>query len=346
MLTLGIESSCDETSAAVVRDGREILANVISSQASLHRRYGGVVPEIASRRHLETLLPALEEALQGAGVSLAEIDLLAVTVGPGLLGALLVGVAAAKALAFCRGIPLVPVNHLAGHIYANFLGESPPEFPFLCLVVSGGHSDLVLVRGHGDFRILGRTRDDAAGEAFDKVARSLGLGYPGGAALDRLAGRGEAGRYSFTCARLEPGSLDFSFSGIKTAVLRVLKPLDPVELDRQSPHIARSFQESVVEVLVEKTMAAALREGVRTVALAGGVAANSALRGRMAEAAARLSLGLVYPSPVLCTDNAAMIASAGTFLFPLIGPAGLDLEASAGLPLESPLRGPRPEISQ
>ena len=309
MKLLGIETSCDETAAAVVENGTKVLANVVASQMNIHRRFGGVVPEVASRRHVEQITLVIEEALAKAGITLDEVDAIAVTKGPGLVGALLIGVSAAKALAFSRQIPLVGVHHIAGHIYANRLVEEM-IFPCLTLVVSGGHTELVLMREHGRYHILGETRDDAAGEAYDKVARALGLAYPGGPEIDRLAQKGQAS-IDFPRAWLEPDSYDFSFSGLKSAVLNHLHQLEQKEEPVHRANVAASFQESVVEVLVGKTLRAAEEFQVKQVLLAGGVAANQRLRQRMQQACAQHGLPLVIPPLWLCTDNAAMIASAG-----------------------------------
>jgi N6-L-threonylcarbamoyladenine synthase len=333
MRVLGIETSCDETGVAIVRDGRWIEADLVASQVSAHRGFGGVVPEVAARIHLETLVPLIDEALRRAGVGWADLDAVAVTRGPGLAGCLLVGLNTAKTLAFARGLPLVGVNHLEGHIYANWLvpegaTEEPPEprFPLLCLIVSGAHSDLVLMRDHGDYLRLGRTRDDAAGEAFDKVARMLGLGYPGGPAIQAAAAHGDPTRYPLPRAWL-PGTYDFSFSGLKTAVLRLL---DSIGAPVPVADIAASFQDSVVDVLATKTAQAAREHGVAQVALAGGVAANTALRERVRQL---VHVPVIVPPPRYCTDNGAMIASAGTYRFRAGERAGLDLDASPVLPL-------------
>ena len=305
MLILGIETSCDETAIAVVEDGRTIRSNVIASQVELHARYGGVVPEVASRRHLEAIVPALEEALDRADIGLDEIDAIAVTHGPGLAGALLVGLNFAKALARSRGLPLLGVNHLEGHVYAAWLDrDDTPEFPLLALIVSGGHSDVVLMRDHGNYARLGETVDDAAGEAFDKVARLLGLGFPGGPAIDRLAAKAERPSLTLPRARVD-GEYDFSFSGLKTKVQRIVRgeegeAPDPAEL-------AAAFQDSVVDSLVTKALAAAEDNGARSIVLSGGVAANSLLRSELAR---RSPLPVITPPPVLCTDNGAMIAAA------------------------------------
>ncbi len=307
MNVLGVETSCDETSAAVVTEGGAILSNIIASQADLHARWGGVVPEVASRKHVERVLPVVFEALEAAGLRAEDVDGIAVTNRPGLVGALLVGVSAAKAYAFALRKPIVGVHHLEGHLYSAFLAAPDLTFPFLCLIVSGGHTELVAAHGHGDRVSLGRTRDDAAGECFDKCARLLGLPYPGGPNVDHLAAQGDPTRVAFPRAWLGD-SLDFSFSGLKTAVLRFMEgdagktPLEDV---------AASFQAAVVHVLVTKTIRTARSAGLDTVCVAGGVAANRGLSSAMAAACAAEGLRLVVPPPVLCTDNAAMIAAAG-----------------------------------
>jgi N6-L-threonylcarbamoyladenine synthase len=323
VLILGIESSCDETSAAVVEGGVRVRSNVIASQLELHARYGGIVPEVASRQHVLQIVPIVREALARAETGWSDLDAVAVTVGPGLAGALLVGVNAAKAIALARGLPLAAVNHLEAHIYANWIaaaqaGAGEPRFPLVCLIASGGHTDLVLMRGHGDYTMLGRTRDDAAGEAFDKAARILGLGFPGGPAIQRIAE--EATEPSPLPRAWLKGTDDFSFSGLKTAVLHLAQELGvypaPEEPERRAvqrpviANIAAGFQEAVVDVLVEKTVAAAQRLRVRQVLLAGGVAANGPLRERLAR---RSPAPLLLPPPDLCTDNAAMIAACGFF---------------------------------
>jgi N6-L-threonylcarbamoyladenine synthase len=320
-MILGLETSCDETAAAVITPAGEIRSNVVSSQADLHARFGGVVPEVASRRHLELVMPVVREALDEAGASLDEVELVGVTRGPGLVGALLVGLSAAKALAWSRALPLVPVDHLQGHVASLYLGPDPVEPPFLCLLASGGHTMLVDVRAHGSFEVLGRTIDDAAGEAFDKGARLLGLGYPGGAELDRLAREGSPEAFSFPVARV--GGLDFSFSGVKTALLYAVRKLAPEELERRRADLAASYQHALVRALVERTRAAAEQLGTERIAVVGGVAANSELRASLRDAA-------LAPLP-LCTDNAAMIASAARFAEPLAYPhyLGLDAYASA-----------------
>jgi tRNA N6-adenosine threonylcarbamoyltransferase len=318
---LGLETSCDETAAALITQSGEIRSNVVSSQADLHARFGGVVPEVASRRHLELVVPVVRDALDEAGASLEDVELVGVTRGPGLVGALLVGLSAAKALAWSRGLPLVPVDHLQGHVASLYLGPDPVEPPFLCLLASGGHTMLLDVRERGSFEVLGRTIDDAAGEAFDKGARLLGLGYPGGAELDRLAREGDPDAFAFPVARV--GGLDFSFSGVKTALLYAVRKLAPEELERRRADLAASYQRALVRALVERTRAAAKQLGADRIAVVGGVAANSELRASLPGAA-------LAPLP-LCTDNAAMIASAARFAEPLAYPhyLGLDAYASA-----------------
>lgn len=330
-LILGIESSCDETAAAVVAGGRRILSNVIASQVDLHKKYGGVVPEIASRKHLETVLPTVREALDTAGVALADLDAVAVTYGPGLVGALLVGLSAAKAIAYAAQKPLIGVNHLHGHIAANFLTDDSPAFPLICLVVSGGHTDLIYMTGPQEMELLGRTRDDAAGEAFDKVARSVGLGYPGGPQVERLARLGNPDAVPLPVAHTE-GPYDFSFSGLKTAVLQYAQKAGPLN-DQQRADLAASFQRAVTRALAEKTVRAAQERGVSQVILAGGVASNQALRQAMAESLAPRGIRLGYPAPILCTDNGAMIAAAGHQLWEAGVRHGLDLNAVPSLGL-------------
>jgi N6-L-threonylcarbamoyladenine synthase len=328
MRVLGIETSCDETAVAVVEDGVTILSNQIASQIDIHARYGGVVPEVASRQHLLAIVPLLQQAMSGAGVGWGDIDGVAVTNGPGLAGSLIVGTNAAKAIAFARNLPLTAVNHLEGHIYANWLhtpeGHPEPVFPLVCLIVSGGHSDIVLMKGHGDYVLLGRTRDDAAGEAFDKAARILDLGYPGGPAIDRAA-RGGVPSVVLPHPWLK-GTNDFSFSGIKTALVRMTQA---GEIDNKA-NAAASFQEIVVEVLVSKTVAVAREYGARQILLAGGVASNTRLRQRITEAS---PLPVLIPPPVLCTDNAAMVAACGYFRFQAGKTDSLDIDVIAGLRL-------------
>ena len=308
MRVLGIETSCDETAAAVLVDGR-LRANVVASQVDLHARFGGVVPELASRRHLERLPLVIDDALAGAGLALREVDAVAVTCGPGLVGALTVGVAAAKAIAFASGRPLIGVNHLEGHIYANMLEHGEIPFPAVALIVSGAHSDLVFMPGHGSYEVLGRARDDAAGEAFDKVARALGLGYPGGPAVERVARGGRPGAVSLPLPFPAETSYDFSFSGLKTAVVRAIAAAsDGPEF---SANVAAAFQENLVRVLVAKAVRAVEERGARAILLGGGVAANSLLRTRIEAEAGRLGIPCLAPPIPLCTDNAGMIAAAG-----------------------------------
>ncbi|HEY8490348.1 MAG TPA: tRNA (adenosine(37)-N6)-threonylcarbamoyltransferase complex transferase subunit TsaD [Dehalococcoidia bacterium] len=332
MRVLGIETSCDECGVGIVDDGGRVLANVIASQVELHARYGGVVPEVASRQHLRTILPAVEEALAQADTTWREIDLIAVTAGPGLVGSLLVGVNAAKALAYARDLPLLGVHHLEGHVYANWLdqalgGEPPPRFPCVALIVSGGHTDLVLMEDHGRYRRLGRTRDDAAGEAFDKVARLLGLGFPGGPAIQRVAEGVQQPAVSLPRAWLQ-GTADFSFSGLKTAVLRLLEAPDAPPAEQ----VAAAFQESVVDVLVSKTLVAAEAHGAAEVLLAGGVAANSLLRRVMRE---RSPVPVRVPPPKLCTDNGTMIAGAAFYRWQAGDRSDLSLDAQPGMKFAS-----------
>jgi N6-L-threonylcarbamoyladenine synthase len=323
---LGIETSCDDTCAAVVTGDGAIRSNVIASQGLLHARYGGVVPEIASRHHLELVDAVTRDALARAGTEIDEIDTVAVTRGPGLIGALLVGLSSAKALAAVRRLPLVPVDHLHGHVVASTLGPEPIEPPYLALVASGGHTFLARVDEPAAYRVLGGTLDDAAGEAFDKGARLLGLGYPGGPAVDRLAREGDPAAFDFP--RSAPGELDFSFSGLKTALLYAIRDLDDAELDRRRADLAASYQRAIVDALIGRTAAALEREALDRLAIGGGVAANSELRAAVAELGAR-----VWAPPLeLCTDNAAMIAGAARFLEPLTYPDYLDMDAAARLP--------------
>ncbi len=331
-LILGIETSCDETSASVVAAGREILSNVISSQVPIHQKYGGVVPEIASRHHLELVNAVIQSALDEAGTTFADLDGIAVTCGPGLVGALLVGVSTAKAMAYATGKTLLGVNHMEGHVYANFLANPELTLPAVCLVVSGGHTDLIRIRAHGDFSILGRTRDDAAGEAFDKVARTLGLGYPGGPAIDRVAKEGDEQAYALPRATLD-GSLDFSFSGLKSAVLNLINQRQMKGESTNVADMAASFQWAVVDVLVEKTMAAVRSTGARQVLVAGGVAANSRLRSELTKRCEAAGLSFCAPPLILCTDNAAMIACVGHYMLERGQVAGLDLNAYPNMKL-------------
>jgi N6-L-threonylcarbamoyladenine synthase len=326
VLVLGIETSCDETAAAVVRDGRVALSDVVSSQIEVHRRWGGVVPELASRNHVMQVLPVVDEALAKAGVGLADLDAIAVTSGPGLIGALLVGVQAAKGLAWLSGKPLVGVNHLEGHLLAARLTDNPPEPPFLGLVVSGGHTSLFAVEGFGRYRLVGQTRDDAAGEAYDKVAKMLGLPYPGGIQIDNLAQSGDKKAIRFPRAQIKGAELDFSFSGLKTAVLTWLRA-HPNPEGQQLADLCASFQEAVADPLTRKAMKAARKLWLHRLVLSGGVAANSRLRALAAERAAGEGIELFLPPPRLCTDNGAMIAVAGTHAFQRGERAGMALNA-------------------
>lgn len=312
-LTLGIESSCDETSVAVLRGSREILSNVISTQIPVHRKFGGVVPEIASRKHIVNIMPVLDEALHKANVKLQDIDRIAVAYGPGLVGALLVGVSAAKTLAFALDKPLVAVNHLEGHIFANFLSHPNLQPPFMALVVSGGHTSLVHVKDYNHFSLMGQTRDDAAGEAFDKVARVMGLPYPGGPQIDKLAKEGNPDAIDFPMALNEKGNYEFSFSGLKSAVLNYLNSMKLKHMEMNKADVAASFQKSVVNILVHKAVEAARQTGMKKLVLAGGVAANSSLEEHLRHAAEKNNLEFYYPSKILCTDNAAMIACRGYY---------------------------------
>ncbi len=330
---LGIESSCDETAASVVVNGRKVLSNVISSQIDIHTLYGGVVPEIASRKHIERINIVIKEALKKADVTLDDIDAVAVTYGPGLVGALLVGVAEAKAIAFAKKKPLVGVNHIEGHISANFIEHPDLEPPFLCEVISGGHTHLVIVKDYGEFEILGRTRDDAAGEAFDKVARAVGLGYPGGPKIDKAAKEGDPFAIQFPRAKIADSSYDFSFSGLKSAVLNYLNKCEMTHKEISVPDVAASFQQSVVDVLLGNAMAAAEKYSIKKLSLAGGVASNSAIRAAFKEECEKRKIKLYIPSPVYCTDNGAMIASAGYYEFMKGTRHGWDLNAVPNLKL-------------
>ena len=339
---LGIETSCDETAVGVVADGRRVLCNVISSQAELHAPYGGVVPEVASRQHVRDLVPALEKALADSGLALEDIDVVSATYGPGLAGSLITGLNSAKAISFALGVPLLGVNHLEGHIYASWLNREDPErepgFPLACLIASGGHTDLVLMEGHGVYKLLGRTRDDAAGEAFDKAARILGLGFPGGPEIQRVS-QGAAGRERLPRAWMKQ-TLDFSFSGVKTALLRLAQEkgvypsgsggLDQEELDELVRELAAAFQESVVDVMAAKLLDMAEKYRARGLILAGGVAANARLR---QEVTLRSRLPVIIPEPVLCTDNGAMIAACAYYQYRRDSESGLDLDVDPGLSL-------------
>jgi N6-L-threonylcarbamoyladenine synthase len=345
MLILGIDTSCDDTSASVVENGIKIISNIISNQTEIHKKYGGIVPELASRRHIEMIWPVVNEALKAASIKLEDLSGVAVCHGPGLIGSLLVGCSFAKAICYSKQIPLLAVNHLEGHIFSSFLEEPKPSFPFIALIVSGGHTCLYRVNGFDRYRELGRTRDDAAGEAYDKVSKLLGLGYPGGPIIERLAKDGNPKAIDFPRAYL-PESLDFSFSGVKTAVLNFLKsevrsqksnpPLPPLENGGKGGlinDIAASFQASIVDVLVRKTEWAIKKERIKRVTLSGGVAANSELRKRIKEMGDQRKVEIFTPSVPLCTDNAAMIAAAGYYHHKAGNIAGLDLNPEAYLPL-------------
>ena len=332
-LILAIESSCDETAASVVKNGRTILSNVISSQIELHKLYGGVVPEIASRKHIEKINQVIEEALSEAGVTLDDLDALGVTYGPGLVGALLVGVAEAKAIAYAKKLPLVGVHHIEGHVSANYIEHPDLEPPFLCLIVSGGHTHLVIVKDYGEFEILGRTRDDAAGEAFDKVARAIGLGYPGGPKIDKLSKEGNPHAIVFPKAKIDGAPYDFSFSGVKSAVLNFINQNKMQGKEIHAADLAASFQQSVVDVLVEHTMLAAKDYQMDKVAIAGGVASNGTLRQAMKEACEKNGLKFYHPSPIFCTDNAAMIGVAAYYEYKKGTRHGWDLNAVPNLKL-------------
>lgn len=313
IVILAIESSCDETSAAVVRNGRDVLSNIISSQIKDHKKFGGVVPEVASRKHIENISHVIDTALNEAGLSFDDIDGIAVTYGPGLVGALLIGLTTAKALAYAKKLPFIGVNHIEGHIYANFIQHKELEPPFVCLVASGGHSHIVNMVDYGKYEIMGITRDDAAGEAFDKIARALGLGYPGGPLVDNIAKEGNSAAIDFPRAYLEEGSYDFSFSGLKSAVLNYLNSLNMKGIKPNIADVAASFQQAVVDVLSDKLIAAAEEKKSPYAVLAGGVAANSRLREELKKKGAKKGIKVLYPDPILCTDNAAMIGSVGYY---------------------------------
>lgn len=330
---LAIESSCDETAAAVVRNGREVLSNIISSQIDLHKLYGGVVPEIASRKHIEKINQVIEEALLEARCTLDDIDAVAVTYGPGLVGALLVGVAEAKAIAYARNLPLIGVHHIEGHISANYIENKDLEPPFLCLVVSGGHTHLVCVEDYGKYKILGKTKDDAAGEAFDKVARAIDLGYPGGPKIDKLAKEGDPNAIEFPRAHVGDSVYDFSFSGVKSAVLNYINGCKMKQIEYNRADIAASFQKAVTDVLVDHAMIGVENYGLKKLAIAGGVASNSALRAAMSQACQERGIEFYHPSPILCTDNAAMIGAAGYYDYKNGIRSGWDLNAVPNLKL-------------
>ena len=333
IVILAIESSCDETAAAVVKNGREVLSNIISSQIALHTLYGGVVPEIASRKHIEKINQVIEEALKQANMTLDEIDAIGVTYGPGLVGALLVGVAEAKAIAYAAKKPLIGVHHIEGHISANYIENKDLEPPFACLVVSGGHTHLVVVEDYGKYKILGRTRDDAAGEAFDKVARAIGLGYPGGPKIDKLSKEGNPEAITFPRAHIAESVYDFSFSGLKSAVLNYLNGAKMKGEEIVAADVAASFHKAVTDVLVEHAMMAVKEYGFDKLAIAGGVASNSTLRREMELACEKNNVKFYHPSPILCTDNAAMIGAAAYYEYLAGTRHGLDLNAIPNLKL-------------
>ena len=330
---LGIESSCDETAASIVKNGREVLSNVISSQIDLHTLYGGVVPEIASRKHIEKINQVVEQALAEADMTMDQVTAIAVTYGPGLVGALLVGVSFAKSLAFALGKPLVGVHHIEGHISANYIDNKDLEPPFSCLVVSGGHTHLVVVKDYGEYEIVGATRDDAAGEAFDKVARAIGLGYPGGPKIDKLSKEGNPDAIAFPRAKVDGNAYDFSFSGLKSAVLNYLNSCEMKGEEVVAADVAASFQKAVIDVLVDHAMMSARENGFTKLAIAGGVASNSSLRAAFEKACADNGIAFYRPSPILCTDNAAMIASAGYYEYIKGTRSGWDLNAIPNLKL-------------
>jgi len=336
MYVLGIETSCDETAAAVLGDGKLLLSNVIASQVDLHKIYGGVVPEIASRKHMEMIIPVICEALNDASVTLSDIEGIAVTRGPGLVGSLLVGLSAAKAIAFALKIPFVGVNHLAGHVASVFLSPDRPEFPLVALVVSGGHTNIYLMKDFQDFTVLGQTRDDAAGEAFDKAAKLLNMGYPGGVIIDRLAKKGNRKRIEFPRAMRD--SLDFSFSGLKTSLLVYIKKRECPLSEDELPDVAASYQEAIIDVLVEKTLKAAEIHSISRIVVCGGVAANSRLRERFAEESRLKGFHVHIPPPIFCTDNAAMIAVVGEHLLTRGLKDSLNLNAVSRWPLDSLLK--------
>ena len=333
VLILAIESSCDETAAAVVKNGREVLSNVINTQIAIHTEYGGVVPEIASRKHIENINPVIKKALEDAGVTLDDIDAIGVTYGPGLVGALLVGVAEAKAIAFAKNKPLVGVHHIEGHISANYVENKELEPPFVALVVSGGHTHFVKVNDYGEYEIVGRTRDDAAGEAFDKVARAIGLGYPGGPKIDKLAKEGNPDAIEFPRAHVDDAPYDFSFSGIKSAVLNYINSANMQGKEINHADVAASFQKAVVDALVSRAVRLAKECGMDKLAIAGGVASNSALRAAVQEECAKNNIKFYSPSPVLCTDNAAMIGAAAYYEYIKGVRHGYDLNAVPNLKL-------------
>ena len=332
---LAIESSCDETSAAVVVNGREVLSNVIASQIDTHKKYGGVVPEVASRMHIEAISGVVEEALKEANVTLDKIDAIGVTYGPGLVGALLVGLQFAKGLSFATKKPLIGVNHIEGHISANYIQHKELKPPFVSLVVSGGHTFIVHVKNYGDYEVIGQTRDDAAGEAYDKVARALGLGYPGGPKIDKLAKEGNPKAIVFPRANFHEETLDFSFSGVKSAVLNYLNKCKMQEIEVNKADVAASFQHAVIDVLKENVLLTCKKRNVKTIAIAGGVASNSSLRETLIKEASKRGIEVLFPAPILCTDNAAMIGSAAYFNFVNGKISDLNLNAKPNLKLNS-----------
>ncbi len=332
-LIMGIETSCDETAAAIVEDGKKIISNIVASQISIHQKYGGVVPEIASRKHIEYIIPVIEKALSTPGKKLGDLSGIAVTYGPGLVGSLLVGLSVAKAIAYTQNIPLIGVNHLEAHIYANFLEHKKIEPPFICLIVSGGHTSLVYIKDFREYKFLGQTKDDAAGEAFDKIAKILNLGYPGGPIIEKLAKKGNPLAINFPRPLLNNESYDFSFSGLKTAVIYYIKKTKEENKIVQVKDILASFQQAVIDVLVEKTIRAALEFDTKKIVLAGGVAANDLLRRSIKKRANSLKLKVFYPSFSLCTDNAAMVASVGYYKLRENKKSSLNLDAISRLPL-------------
>lgn len=334
-LIMGIETSCDETAAAIVEDGKKIISNVVASQISIHQKYGGVVPEIASRKHMEYIIPVIDKALEESEKKITDLSAIAVTYGPGLIGSLLVGLSIAKAMAYAQNIPLIGINHLEAHIYANFLEHTEIKPPFICLIVSGGHTSLVYMRNFGEYKLLGQTKDDAAGEVFDKIAKVLDLGYPGGPITEKLAKKGDPSSIKFPRPILNDKSYDFSFSGLKTAVIYYIKELKEENKNIPVSDILASFQQAVIDVLVKKTIKAALKFKTKQIILAGGVAANNSLRREIKEKADLLNIKVFYPSIFLCTDNAAMVASAGYYKFKENKKSSLNLDAVSRLPLES-----------
>ena len=332
-LIMGIETSCDETAAAIVEDGKKIISNVVASQINIHQKYGGVVPEIASRKHMEYIIPVIDKALDESGKKITDLSAIAVTYGPGLIGSLLVGLSVAKAMAYAQNIPLIGINHLEAHIYANFLEHNEIKPPFVCLIVSGGHTSLVYIRNFGEYKLLGQTKDDAAGEVFDKIAKVLELGYPGGPITEKLAKEGDPSSIKFPRPILNDKSYDFSFSGLKTAVIYYIKELKKENKNIPVSDILASFQQAVTDVLVEKTIRAALKFKTKQIILAGGVAANNSLRREIKEKADLLDIKVFYPSIFLCTDNAAMVASAGYYKFKENKKSSLNLDAVSRLPL-------------